>query len=67
MKMPSGSKGEKKKLQDINKMKWKELTVEGLRVNVTRAANGRSPGPEKYPSFWIKQIKTLHKPLAEAY
>ena len=48
-------------------MEWKDLTVEKLRVNMTKAANWKSPGPDRLPNFWIKQFKTLHKPMAEAY
>ena len=48
-------------------MEWKDLTVEELRVNMTRAANWKSPGPDRFPNFWIKQFKSLHKSMAEAY
>ena len=48
-------------------MEWKDLTVEELRVNMTRAANWKSPGPDRLPNFWIKQFKSLHKSMAEAY
>ena len=34
---------------------------------MTRAANWKSPGPDKLPNFWIKQFKSLHKPMAIAY
>ena len=48
-------------------MEWKDLTVEELRVNMTRTVNWNSPGPDRLPNFWIKQFKSLHKPMAEAY
>ena len=48
-------------------MEWKDLTVEELRVNMTRAANWKSPGTDRLPNFWIKQFKNLHKPMTEAY
>ena len=48
-------------------MEWKDLTVEELRVNMTRTANWKSPGPDRLPNFCIKQFKSLHKPMAEAY
>ena len=48
-------------------MEWNDITVEELQVNMTRAANWKSPGPDKLPNFWIKQFKSLHKPLAIAY
>ena len=38
-------------LKDINQMEWKDFTVEELRVNITRAANWKSPGPDKLPKF----------------
>ena len=60
-------KDQEEGLQQINQMEWKDLTVEGLRVNMTRAANWKSPGPDRLPNFWIKQFKSLHKPMAEAY
>ena len=60
-------KDQEEELQQINQMKWKDLTIEELRVNMTRAANWKSPGPDRLPNFWIKQFKTLHKPMAEAY
>ena len=34
---------------------------------MTRGANGKSPGPDRLPNFWIKQFKSLHKPMEEAY
>ena len=60
-------KDQKEELQQINQMECKDLTVEELRVNMTRAANWKSPGPDRLPNFWIKQFKSLHKPMAEAY
>ena len=60
-------KDQEEELQQINQMEWKDLTVEELRVNMTRAANWKSPGPDRLPNFWIKQFKSLHKPVAEAY
>ena len=48
-------------------MEWKDLTVGELRVNMTRAANWKSPGPDRLPNFWIKQFESLHKSMAEAY
>ena len=60
-------KGKEKELQEINQMEWKDLTVEELMVNMPRAANWKSPGPNRLPNFWIKQFKSLHKSMAEAY
>ena len=60
-------KDQEEELQEINQMEWKDLTVEELRVNMTRAANWKSPGPDRLPSFQIKQFKNLHKSMAEAY
>ena len=34
---------------------------------MTRAPNWKSPGPDRLPNFGIKQFKSLHKPMAEAY
>ena len=34
---------------------------------MTRAANWKSPKPDRLPSVSIKQFKSLHKPMAEAY
>ena len=34
-------------LQQINQMEWKDLTVEELMVNMTTAANKKSPGPDR--------------------
>ena len=31
-----------------------DLTVEELRINMTRAANWKSPGPDRLPNFWSK-------------
>ena len=38
----------KEQLQ-INQMEWNDITV-----NMTRAANWKSPGSDKLPNFWIK-------------
>ena len=43
------------------------MTVEELRVNITRAANWKSLGPDKLPSFWIKQFSSLYESMARAY
>ena len=60
-------KDQEEELQQINQMEWKDFTVDELRVNMSRAANWKSPGPDRLPSFWIKQFKSLHMPMAEAY
>ena len=60
-------KDQEEELQQINQMEWKDLTVEELRVNMTRATNWKSPGLNRLPKFWIKQFKSLHKTMAEAY
>ena len=48
-------------------MEWKDITDEEFQVNMTRAANWKSPEPDKLPNFWIKQFKSLHKSMAIAY
>ena len=60
-------KDHEEQLQQINQMEWKDLTVEELRVNISTAANWKSPGPDRLSNFWIKQFKSLHKPMPEAY
>ena len=60
-------KDQEEELQQINQREWKYLTVEELRVNMTRAAKWKPPGPDRLPNFWIKQFKSLHKSMAEAY
>ena len=60
-------KDQEEELQQINQMEWKDLTVEERRVNMTTTANWKSPGPDRFPNFWIKQFKSLHKSMAEAY
>ena len=60
-------KDQEEELQQINQMELKDLTVEDLRVNMTRTANWKSPGTDRLPNLWIKQFKSLHKPMAEAY
>ena len=68
MRMPNGwIKDQEEELQQINQMEWKYLTAEELRVNMTRGAYWKSPGPDKLPNFWIKQFKSLHTPTSEAY
>ena len=58
---------DKEELKDVKQMEWKELTVEELKVNITRGANWMSPGPDILPIFLIKQFKSLHQSMAEAY
>ena len=48
-------------------MEWKDLTAEELRFNMTMAVNWKSPAPDRLPNFWIKQLKSPHKPMAEEY
>ena len=54
-------------LQQISQIEWKDLTLEELRVNMTRVPKWKAPVPDRLPNFWIKQFKSLHKPMAEAY
>ena len=49
-------KDQEKELQQINQIECKDLTVEELRVNMTKAANWKLPGPDRLPNFWIKQF-----------
>ena len=58
-------KDQEEELQQISQMEWKDLTVK--EHNMTRAANWKSSGPDRLPNFWIKQFKSFHKPMAEAY
>ena len=60
-------KDQEEELQQINQMEWKDLTVEELRFNMNRAANWKSPGPNRLHNFWMKHLQSLHKPMAEKY
>ena len=60
-------KDQQEELKDINQMKGKDMTLEELRVNTTRKANWKSPGPDKLPNFLIKEFKSLHESMARAY
>ena len=44
-------KDQEYELQQINQMEWKDLTVKELRVNMTRAANWKSAGPDRLPQL----------------
>ena len=57
MRMSNGLRTRRKKLQQINQMEWKDLTVEEPRVNMTRAANRKSPGPDRLPNFWDQTVQ----------
>ena len=52
-------KDQEEELQQINQMEWKDLTVEELRVNMTRAANWKSPGADRLPQL---QDQTVQEP-----
>ena len=54
-------KDQEEELQQFKQMGWKDLTVEELRFNMIRAANWKSPGPDRLPNFWIKQFKHIQK------
>ena len=63
-------KDQQEELKDINQMEWKDFTVEELRVNITRAANWKSPGPDKLPNSQMMYALTQyhmgilnHKPV----
>ena len=67
MRMPNGSRTRRKNCSKSTRWSGRTLTVEELRVTMTRAANWKSSGPDRLPNVWIKQFKSLHKPMAEAY
>ena len=52
-------KDQQEELKDTNQMEWKDFAVEELRVNITRAANWKSPGPDKLPSQIFSQLVSL--------
>ena len=58
---------QEEELQQINQVEWRTSPFEELTANMTRAANWKSPGPDRLPNFWIKQFKSLHKPMTEVY
>ena len=60
-------KDQEEELQQINQLGWKDLTGEELRVNMARAANWKSPEPDRLHNFWIKHFQSLYKPMTEAY
>ena len=60
-------KDQQEELKGISQMEWKDMTVEELRVNRTKAANWKSPGPDKLSNFWIKQFRSLHESMSRAY
>ena len=60
-------KNQQEELKDINQMEWKDFTAEELRVNITRATNWKSPGPDKLLNFLTNQFTNLHTPMAKAY
>ena len=68
MRMPNGSRTRRKNCSKSTRWGGRtSLTVEDLRVNMTKAANWKSTGPDRLPNFWFKQFKSLNKPMAVAY
>lgn len=60
-------KDQEKEHDDLQQMKWEDISVEEVKASVTKTSNWKSPGPDKLPNFWIKRFTSLHKPLAKAY
>ena len=48
---------QEEELQQINQMEWKDLTVEELKGNMTRAANWKSPGPDRLPQLLDQAVQ----------
>ena len=67
MRMPNGSRTRRKNCSKSTRWSGRTSQLKNLRVNMTRAANWKSPGPDRLPNFWIKQFKSLHKSMAEAH
>ena len=59
-------KDQEGELNDLEEMEWKEITISELKANITKAANWKSPGPDKVPNFWLKQFTSLHENLTKA-
>ena len=53
-------KDQEEKLQEINQMEWKDLTVEEFRVKMTRAANWKSPRPDRLLDQTIQEPPKTH-------
>ena len=67
MRMPNGSRTRKKNCSKSTRWSGNTSQFEELRDKMTRVANWKYPGPDRLPNFWIKQFKSLHKSMAEAY
>lgn len=59
-------KEEKQRYQHVKMEAWQDLTIEDVNKVIKRTHNWKSPGPDKLPNFWIKQLTALHGSLTSA-
>ena len=60
MRMPNGSRTRRKNCSKSTRWSGKTSQLKNSRVNMTRAANWKSPGPDRLPNF--SGIKTVQEP-----
>ena len=65
--MPSASRTKSENFKSLNQIEWEELAIDQLRISVRRAANWKSPGPDKLPVLLLKQFTSLQNHMANAF
>ena len=57
MRMPNGSRTRRKNCSKSTRWSGRTSQLKNLRVNMTRAANWKSPGPDRLPNFWDQTVQ----------
>ena len=48
---------------DTDYQPWEDISHDELQTALKKTNNWKSPGPDVFPNFWLKQLTTLHHHL----
>ena len=58
---------EQNRLKDQPMQEWKDIETAEVTLALKKASNWKSPGIDKVPNFWLKQLEVVHEYVAREY
>ena len=63
----NGLKNRKKNRKISNAKEIRDITISHVRTAISNTNNWTSPGFDKIPNFWLKNLEELHMDMAREY
>ena len=55
-----------KKYRNVKEQDWEQITEANIRNQLGKSMNWKAPGHDCIPNYWMKNLPTMHKHLADA-